>query len=171
MSEAVRIDCKRCHQPKSIDDFWKDKSRKDGHSYWCKACDQEVNRLAARRKAQREAKPCSGGCGKTVNGRRSKTGMCITCRNRSLIGTGNGHTGKRGYRTIKVDGKRMLEHRHFMELHLGRKLLKNENVHHKNGKRDDNRIENLELWIKPQPCGQRVEDVLAWAREVIELYG
>lgn len=80
---------------------------------------------------------------------------------------GSGSLNQLGYREITVNGGRMFEHRHVMEQMLGRPLRDFENVHHINGIRDDNRPENLELWVKPQAPGQRAADLAEW---VVDTY-
>lgn len=83
---------------------------------------------------------------------------------------GEGWYTEDGYKCFMIDGRKIAEHRLVMEKHLGRVLVEGENVHHINGVRDDNRIENLELWNTTQPCGQRSLDKIAYALEILELY-
>ena len=70
-------------------------------------------------------------------------------------------TNKDGYQLIKSDSSRSVSlHRKIMSDHLGRPLERGETVHHINGIKDDNRIENLELWVTAQPAGQRIPDLI-----------
>lgn len=82
----------------------------------------------------------------------------------------NGYVWANSYHPENITGKGIYKHRMIMMNYLGRPLEKHENVHHKNGDRADNRLENLELWSTWQPAGQRVPDKVAWAKELLGLY-
>lgn len=66
----------------------------------------------------------------------------------------------------------VLEHIPVLEATIGRPLdwKAGEQAHHINGVKDDNRPENLELWVTSQPRGQRPEQLVEWAREIISKY-
>lgn len=110
-------------------------------------------------------------------------GLCRRCYNKMRNGIEPG-TGKirgryslvpwtnssDGYIWINLPEGKIMEHRKVMEDHLGRKLIPGENVHHVNGNRSDNRLENLELWSRVQPSGQRVQDKVDYAIKILRMY-
>lgn len=84
---------------------------------------------------------------------------------RPIAGFQDGTVNQYGYKLLKrpehpnADSRGVImEHRFIMSQHLGRPLSKGETVHHKNGNRLDNRIENLELWTGNHSYGARLED-------------
>ncbi len=72
---------------------------------------------------------------------------------------------------VRPKGRGLIfEHVFVMSNYLGRPLEKGETVHHKNGRRNQNNIENLELWPSNHGKGQRAEDLLKYAYQIIEKY-
>jgi hypothetical protein len=133
----------------------------------CLTCEKEFSVPPCRLKAKRRTKHghnvasfCSRPCGYAYD-RRQSTHRSVHPSGYVFVNIPKGHPLYTERKGRGVRNYVMREHRLVMEKHLGRYLLPNETVHHKNGKRSDNRIENLELWVKAQPSGQRVSDLRA----------
>lgn len=172
--------CTKCKETKPYELFTKQKSSKDGFGSHCRACKKISEDV---RRARVRERTCIY-CDRPVIV--VSTGLCSAHTRRLTLGLpmedpvrshGDGWITKQGYRRLRRpdhpnannDGS-IFEHTFIMSEHIGRPLEDHENVHHINGVRDDNRLENLELWSKSQPAGQRVEDKVAWAIELLKLY-
>lgn len=160
--------CKRCGA-----DFKAKAAHADRRVYCSKEC-----MYAGRTEASLVAKECKG-CKATFFSQPSRRVLFCSeaCnrKNRSYVRR-NGSDGwylqgKTGYIARVRDGKTQLQHRFIVEQHLGRSLMPFENVHHINGVKDDNRLENLEIWITKQPKGQRPADLYDWAVELLDHMG
>lgn len=164
----VQLNCQRCGTS-----FMAKESHKDRRKY----CSLECRNAAKTENASVEftCQHCGNLYRRPPSKRRPGVHYCsIVCARRGMADKktrGDGYLNKQGYRLLRVHGKVVLRHRYLMEKQLGRPLHSWETIHHVNGVKDDNRLENLELWITRQPKGQRLQDSIAWAIEFLTAYG
>jgi hypothetical protein len=159
--------CSKCKLSKTLDKFHKSISGKLGVRSDCKDC-VKLRQIATGAYSHNKKNICS--CG---NPKSFASLQCQRCARPPLEGREpTWRKDKSGYIISQDKNKKTIwQHRYILEKRLNRKLFNHENVHHKNGIRDDNRLENLELWSKSQPAGQRVSDKIEWCKWFLEQYG
>lgn len=132
-----------------------------------KTCSRRCGRELRRRTHPQRSSGCES-CGGSMIEKKPTARFCsLSCANRGrepgrggALPDGSRYLRSDGYVDLKVDGIWVREHRHVVQLQLGRRLERHERVHHKNGQRADNRSQNLELWKvrTKDPAGVRASD-------------
>jgi hypothetical protein len=165
--------CTKCELSQPLTEFYKNEQSKDGYRGDCKTCIQKrtaisreksKEKISVRASEKYKASKVACECGQLKS---KDAERCRICSHTKAEPEWKHH---HGYLEAGWSGRRLRQHRWVMEQHLGRPLADHENVHHKNGIKDDNRIENLELWSVTQPSGQRVEDKIAWCKWFLKQY-
>lgn len=139
----------------------------------CKSCGKKFTRSAKAMRTRERASIRERGrytgpfCSRSCAGKSSKP---RDGRARYLDDHGYAKVLAPGHPTVSNKNRYVFEHRLVMEKLLGRYLRAGETVHHKNGVKDDNRPENLELWTSNHPKGQRVSDIIKWCKEFLAEY-
>lgn len=134
------------------------RARQKAHAPDCLDCGEKTGNKKSIR-----CRPCNQKFRVKENHPRFKGGRNLTPRGYVYLSGNPGHPNANPHGSIA-------EHTLVMSQILGRPLTKDENVHHKNGIKSDNRPENLELWSRSQPPGQRVSDKIDWAIEILKSY-
>lgn len=162
--------CSKCGLDKRLEEFHKASTGRHGRRGDCISCVRKrqksrYDQLSDHEKGGHNRKiPCSCGGMKT-----QYSDSCQKCRQFDPENP-TWRVASDGYVIASSPDGEIRQHRWLMERHLRRELADHETVHHKNGIRDDNRIENLELWSTSQPAGQRVVDKLEWCRDFLAQY-
>lgn len=155
-TRVLMVPCAHCGTPMRT---WKSQPRK----YCSRAC------MAAAFLTV-ESRPCQY-CGEAFTPEASNPGIYCSnsCRAKDKVGPAHpcwrGRPKLRfaGYRAIRIAGKYVDEHRYLTEQALGRKLGRNEVVHHLNGDKRDNRPENLVVMSRAEHM--RLHSTEYWAKE------
>ena len=165
--------CATCKIEKNREEFWTNKDKASGLHFECKSCGAE--KLKNRPNEWKEKEKIRN----RIRGRKKlglSTDLSISYKRSKdmekwrMISNGYIVIGRPNHPNARKCGM-IFEHVFIMSEFLGRPLNKKETVHHKNGLRYDNRIENLELWSHSHPHGQRIEDKIAWCKEFLDQYG
>lgn len=160
--------CMHCKIDKEYIEFGSNKANKDGLNVWCKICARKKSTEYRHRTPEAWERERHQ---KFVNWR-EKLGIPVPIKIKGK--KGEGYINRQGYLSFKrkdhpcadKNGRVQASHLVVYE-HTGRILKKGESVHHKNGHRLDNSIENLEVWSTSQPSGQRIEDKINWCIEFL----
>jgi hypothetical protein len=149
----------------------------------CRKCGKSFH--VPPRAVKKGASFCSWACRKAYHSERRLVTTCLHCGavitktpfQASRSGTQNffcnlacsagytrtGTVTNQGYRALSFNNKTVFDHRRVMEQHLGRQLLPDEDVHHKDGNRLNNSLDNLE--VIEHSAHTRRHRILTWDLE------